>query len=332
MENSRKIKLLKLWELLKNNTDEKNPMSTNEIIKRLGEDGIEVDRKILYSDIDTLNSYGFEVMKTREKSNKYYVEDRSFDASEIKMLIDAVQAIGSITESKTETLIDKIAVLAGSKRGEALKSNVTKFSTVKSKNDGIYYSIDKVISAKENGTKISFNYFDYDTSFEKKYRMDKNDPSKKKLYVVNPVATVFDGGYYYLICYDDKHMDLSNYRIDRMDRVSVLEDKITPNKAVEKIDIAEHKRQLFGMFSGKPERVRFEISDDLVGTVCDAFGDRVRMSRLKTGRVECAVEVQAERMFIAWCCSFGNRLKVKYPASVVEKVKEHIRKTAEQYE
>ena len=53
-ENSRKIKLLKLWELLKSETDENHPMDTVEIIERLAKEGIEVDRKILYTDIETL--------------------------------------------------------------------------------------------------------------------------------------------------------------------------------------------------------------------------------------------------------------------------------------
>ena len=51
-ENSRKIKLLKMWEILKSQTDEEHPISTNELIAKLAIDGIEVDRKILYTDIE----------------------------------------------------------------------------------------------------------------------------------------------------------------------------------------------------------------------------------------------------------------------------------------
>ena len=59
---SRKIKLLKIWEILSQNTDEKNPMPTPVLIQKLAEYGIEVDRKILYSDIKLLNDFGYEVM------------------------------------------------------------------------------------------------------------------------------------------------------------------------------------------------------------------------------------------------------------------------------
>lgn len=40
--NSRKIKLLKIWEILSQNTDEKNPMPTPVLIERLSEYGIMV--------------------------------------------------------------------------------------------------------------------------------------------------------------------------------------------------------------------------------------------------------------------------------------------------
>ena len=83
-ENSRKIKLLKLWELLKRETDENHPMDTVEIIEKLSREGIEVDRKILYNDMDVLNSYGFEILKERGKRNRYYVIDRSFDLPEMQ--------------------------------------------------------------------------------------------------------------------------------------------------------------------------------------------------------------------------------------------------------
>ena len=115
-ENTRKIKLLKLWELLKRETDETNPMDTVEIIEKLSKEGIEVDRKILYSDIDTLNKFGFEVLKDRSRRNRYYVMDRSFDLPEVRILMDAVQGSAFVTEKKTEELIDKISSLAGSKK------------------------------------------------------------------------------------------------------------------------------------------------------------------------------------------------------------------------
>lgn len=157
--NSRKIKLLKIWEILNRDTDENNPMSTPVLIEKLSECGIEVDRKILYSDIKLLNNFGYEVMCHRSSSNEYYVADRKFDIPEIHILMDAVKAAGFITEKKTDELVNKIAQLAGSQRAEVLTRNVVEFNTTKSVNENIYYSVYEIATAIEEEKKITFTYF-----------------------------------------------------------------------------------------------------------------------------------------------------------------------------
>lgn len=61
-DNCQKIKLLKLYELLRQETDEQNPMTTMTIIERLGKMGISCDRRTLAKDMDVLNGQGYEVM------------------------------------------------------------------------------------------------------------------------------------------------------------------------------------------------------------------------------------------------------------------------------
>ncbi len=330
-ENTRKIKLLKLWELLKRETDETNPMDTVEIIEKLSKEGIEVDRKILYSDIDTLNKFGFEVLKDRSRRNRYYVMDRSFDLPEVRILMDAVQGSAFVTEKKTEELIDKISSLAGSKKGEILKEKVVRFGSVKSENEAILYSVDTIASAIEHKNKISFNYFNLDIRREKSYRMCKDDPTSVRQYKVNPVATVFANDQYYLVCYDDKHTGLANYRIDRMEKVKELDESIRENKDIEGIDLAERNRQMFGMFGGETQTVSLEADKTLLDVIFDKFGSRVEMYENKDGKLICKVEVQTGPMFIAWCCSFDSRLRVVSPPSAVNAVKSHLQKTLEQY-
>lgn len=49
-----KIKLLKIWEILKQDSDENNPLTTNQIIDKLAASGIVCDRRTLYQDIALL--------------------------------------------------------------------------------------------------------------------------------------------------------------------------------------------------------------------------------------------------------------------------------------
>ncbi len=59
--------------------------------------GISCESRTLAKDMEVLNDQGYEVMWCRVGKEKgYYVEDRSFSVSEIKILIDAVQAASFI--------------------------------------------------------------------------------------------------------------------------------------------------------------------------------------------------------------------------------------------
>ena len=65
-DQSQRIRALKVYEILCQETDEDNPLGTTLLISKLKLSGIECDRKTLYKDIKALNDYGFEVMCTRE--------------------------------------------------------------------------------------------------------------------------------------------------------------------------------------------------------------------------------------------------------------------------
>ncbi len=318
-EKTNKIKLLKLWELLSQNTDSEHPMGTPEILDRLKAMGIDCDRRTLYDDIKTLNSFGYEVDCVRGASNEYSVDSSAFDVTELRILMDAVQASSFITDKKTDALVDKIAHLAGSRRAEVLKQNIVAFNTTKSTNEHIYYTVNEISNAIISQKKIEFTYFKYDSDHERVYRTDEG--GEVKLYKVNPYATIFSDDKYYLVCYDDKHGEMSHYRVDRMERVRVLDEEITPTNSVKGFDIQSHKKQVFSMFTGERKNVVFEADVSLIDVIFDKFGD-IKMTE-RDDKVTFESEVQVSPTFIAWCCSFGNRLRVVSPPTVVHTIKDY---------
>ncbi len=322
---SRKIKLLKIWEILNRETDEEHPMSTPTLIARLAEIGIEVNRKVLYEDVKLLNANGYEIKHTRTSSNGYYVVDRSFDIPEIRVLMDAVQAASFITPKKTKGFVSRIAQLAGDKKAEVLQKNTVEFHTPKSDNEKIFYSVDAIGSAIEQHRQISFLYFDYDIKHNRVYRKDK------RRYVVNPLSTVFSMDNYYLMCYDDKHPNIGHYRIDRMDDVRIEETPITKSEESKQFDLSRHKRQLFGMFNGDDERVTFQAEKTLVDHIFDRFGDDVEIAYGEDNMVVFTADVKISIPFLGWCCSFGKMLKVMSPATVANQVKQYAADVAGQY-
>ena len=325
-QNATRIKLLKIWELLCQETDEEHPMESTAIIEKLNDMGIPCNRKTLYSDIQVLCDCGYEVLHQRGRKNSYYVLDRSFDLPELHILLDAVQAASFITEKKSAELIEKIASLAGSRSGEVLKRNIVAFNTTKNTNESIYYSVNEITLAITQGRKLSFTYFDYDGAHQRVYRKDG------QIYKVNPFATVFSNDNYYLICYDDKHNDMMHYRVDRMDQVTMLSDKSLPLPKGSRFNVKKHKKQLFGMFIGEEEKVKFEVDKTLLDVVYDKFGRDIKFSAKDDNTYVFSADIQVSPIFYGWCCAFGDKLKVVSPDNVVLGIKEHINQLKENYD
>lgn len=61
-----KIKLLVLYDILFNHTDEDHHLTTNQIVEMLTEKGIDVSRKIIPGDIELLNKFGYHPKSAEE--------------------------------------------------------------------------------------------------------------------------------------------------------------------------------------------------------------------------------------------------------------------------
>lgn len=317
-ENASKIKLLKILEILRQDSDEERPLSTPELCAKLNEQGIKCDRRVLATDIDQLIENGYDIVRVKERSTKYFIADRSFDVPELRILMDAVQAATFITLRKTEVLLDKIAELGGSHRAALLKRNVW-FNTTKHTNEDILYIINEIDNAITNGKQLSFIYFDYTAQGKREYR--KNG----ELYTVNPITTVFNNDNYYLVCYSDKHKDrVAHYRIDRMEKVNTESKDITPSAVAKQFDPAKHYNEVFGMFTGDTEQVTFEIDAKLLDAMIDRFGENIKFTTKESGKLTFTAQVQISPQFFGWCCSFEELLRVIAPSNILERMKQHL--------
>ncbi len=321
-ENSNKIKLLKLWELLKAESDEDRPLSTTVLIGRLKEMGISCDRRTLYADINTLKSFGYEIEKTRVgHACGYYVPERSFSVPELRILLDAVQAASFVTEKKTELLIEKIAALGGSYRAELMRKNCSSSNLAKHKNEHVLYSLSEIEDAITAGKKVSFCYYQHSVEGVLTVR---NDGER---YVVNPLATVFRDDNSYLLAYQTGKRFVKSYRIDRMREVKVEKQNITDREFAAKFDVRKFRMEAFQMFNGKPEKVMLVAEEELVNVIVDKFGEDVNIQRREDGKIVVTEEVCISPIFFGWCLSFGKKLKLVGPKSVRNEFAAYIKET-----
>jgi predicted DNA-binding transcriptional regulator YafY len=319
-ENYQKIKLLKIMEILRQETDEEHPMTKVELASRLVAMNISCSPRSLIRDIKLLNEQGYEIMERLMGHEKgYFVCDRSFSVPELKILIDAVQAASFVTDKKTGELIDKIAALGGSHRAGILKGNIVKFNTRKHRNETVYYTVGFIEDAIQKNKKIIFKYFDLDENGQKVYRRDGHH------YVVEPVALVFNEDNYYLIVYSEKHDNTANYRVDRIDSVEVLDDPISEKARSLRRKVARYTEEAFKMFNGQPETVTLRFSDKLIGPVLDKFGEVTKMTRVDDHTIEATVQVRIAPTFWGWLFQFGKQMKIVAPDEIKDQYKQQLR-------
>ena len=315
-ENYQKIKLLKIMEILRQETDEEHPMTKVELAARLVAMNVSCSPRSLIRDIKLLNEQGYEIMERLVGHEKaYFVCDRSFSVPELKILIDAVQAASFVTEKKTDELVDKIAALGGSHRAGILKGNIVKFNTRKHRNETVYYTVGFIEDAIQKNKKIIFKYFDLDENGQKVYRRDGHH------YVVEPVALVFNEDNYYLIVYSEKHDGTANYRVDRIDSVEILDDPVSDKARSLRRKVARYTEEAFKMFNGQSETVTLRFSDKLIGPVLDKFGEDTKMTRVDDHTVEATVQVRIAPTFWGWLFQFGTDMDIAQPETLKEEYK-----------
>ena len=107
--STQKLKALYLLDILSRETDEKHGLTVPEITSRLEEQGLSPNRKTLYADLEALENYGLDIIRSQDGHLiRYHLVTRTFELPELKLLVDAVQSSKFITENKSRQLIKKL--------------------------------------------------------------------------------------------------------------------------------------------------------------------------------------------------------------------------------
>lgn len=321
-DNCQKIKLLKVMEILRQETDEEHPIKTADLCARLEAMGITCNPRTVGRDVKVMNDHGYEIMyRTVDRGKAYYVSDRSFNVPELKILIDAVQAASFVTDDKAAELIDKIADLGGSHRSTLLKSNIVKFNTRKHSNEMVYHVVEHLEEAIQKNRQVSFKYFDLDETGQRVFRKTGNR------YIMEPIALVYSEDNYYLIPYNPKYDGTTNYRVDRMDSVEILEVPISKKAKSLRRKVGKYTESVFKMYNGEPEKVTLQFDEKLIGAVYDKFGEGTKMKRVDEHTIEAKVLVRIAPTFWGWVFQFAGQLRIVSPEHIIEAYQEQIRKS-----
>jgi len=313
--------------MLQEKTDEEHGLTMQEIIDELARYDIKAERKSIYDDIEALNYIGMDVEKeTAGGRTVYYLASRTFELPELKLLVDAVQSSKFITRKKSESLIRKIEGLASVHEAKKLARNVHVANRIKTMNESIYYTVDEIHSAIYQGKKIRFQYFKWNEKGEKSLRRDG------KVYKVSPWALTWDDENYYLVAFDSEAGIIKHYRVDKMVRLSLTDEKREGEDHFRNFDMALYSKKTFGMYSGRDEQVTLRCTNPMADPIIDRFGQDVLMRPVPGEEAfDVTVKVAVSPVFLTWIMNFGGEMKILSPEHVVRQQIELAKKTLELY-
>lgn len=311
-----KLKLLYIVKLLSESTDERHPVSTTDIIAYLDANGIHSERKSIYDDIDKLCQFGYDIIQIHSRlGGGYYMAGRDFELAELKLLVDAVQASRFITTRKSRSLIKKLEQMAGKYDAGKLQRQVYVAGRIKTENESIYYNVDSIHRAIQENRQIRFQYLDWNL---KKQLVPRANAER----TVSPWALIWREENYYLAAYDSADSVMKHFRVDKMGKAEVLEQKREGVKQFSQIDPASYTNQTFGMYSGDEESVTLQFPNRLVGVVLDRFGKDADIRPMTDRIFRVRVKVAVSGQFFGWLAGIGADAAIVSPVNVREQYRE----------
>lgn len=307
----------RLLKYLYENTDEEHPISTTELVRIFVAEDAHAKRKTVKDDIDVLVGEGFDVVTVRGRNNSFFLGTRKFELPEVKLLIDTVSSSRFISAEKSETLINKLTDMMSRHQAEKVCRHLYTAEHVKADNKQIYYIVDAVTDAINEGKKIRFQYFDYDGKKEKCLRHDGSE------YSVSPYALVWDDSHYYMCGYSDSKQMIVNYRVDRMCNTEIKDEKAVA--LPEGFSMDDYVRKQFHMFAGDEIEVVLECRDDMMKYIIDQFGEEVETRKVSEDTFQAKVHVADSPTFYGWVFPFEGKIQIVEPEEIREKYRSMVK-------
>ena len=299
-QEGQKSKLLTLLHIFEQKTDENHRLNVPQLVQLLEQQNILAERKSIYSDIETLRSLGYDIQLQRGRGGGYWLAGRTFELSELKLLVDAVQSSKVVSASTSSRLIHKLEALCSDYEGTQLQRQVYVDGRPKSDSKTLLYSIDALHSAINAGKMVKFRY-------------------KDGTRTVSPWQLAWEGGCYYLIAYQDEKApaNIRNYRVDRMSGVTVLDTPRRGRAEFCQFDLPAYLRKHFNMYGGPEHRVTLRCTADMEAAMRDRFGKTPTFIPESDGtHFHFDVPVCVSPQFYGWVCGFSGKVEVTSPAEV----------------
>ncbi len=211
-----KASIMYIYLILKKYSDENHILTANQIINYLEEQyEITMDRRALYRNISALQGVGIDIAQYKNNGEGYYLISRDFEAFDVRLLCDAIASSDMLQSNESKEIIKKLINTLSIYEGRMLERTTYIKEDLPSKRSKIFYNTDILIMAITQGVKVSAEMLSLG--------YDNNLCSDGNGIVFSPYATIWVEGNYYVIAKDENDDELTHYRLDRLDKICLLE-------------------------------------------------------------------------------------------------------------
>lgn len=321
----KKLALLRIWQILQKYSDYDHPLTQDDIVLHLENDyGISIERKAVGRNLSLLKEAGIEIESRRAGS---YLETREFEDSELKLLIDSVLCSQHINPRQSSDLIEKLCKLSN----KYFRSHVKNIHTVKdwnkTENPALFYNIELVDIAIEEGKQLQYDY--------NKYGLDKQ-LHKSSFQRVTPYQLILHNQRYYLMAYSGYWGNMTFHRLDRISNIRLYDKPAHPIRETpgyeSGIDYKKISSTMPYMYTDEPERIEFVTEPWMVDQVIDWFGKDIAVRDTDTPEKIVVSLWASPNAMEHWAMQYLNYVEVTAPAHLRDKIRENLRNGLKKYE
>lgn len=321
----KKLALIRILQILKENSDYDHPMTQEDIATKLeNEYGIVIERKAISRNISLLKESGVEIESRRAGS---YLDRRDFEDSELHMLIDGVLSSKHISARHSKDLIDRICSLSNKYFRSSVKHIHSVNDWSKTDNQALFYNIELIDAAIEEGKQIHYDY--------NKYGIDKKLHKTSQQYV-SPYLMILHNQRYYLMAYSEYWHNIVFHRLDRITNMTIIDRKATPIKNVPGYENGINYKELSStmpyMYSDQPEHIDFISDEGIIDQIVDWFGNDVRIMKSNDeGKVRVSVKASPTAMEF-WAMQYINHVEILSPEPLRIRMREVLNNGLKKYQ
>lgn len=319
----KKLALIRILQILKKYSDSLHLMTQEDIAQHLERDyGIIIERKAISRNLSLLKEAGYEIVSERAGS---YIEDREFEDSELRMLIDGVLSSRYITAKHSKDLIEKLCNMSNVYFRSHIKNIFSVNDWGKTDNQAVFFNIELVDEAIERAKQVKFVYNKYGTD-------KKLHPTKT--HTASPYQLILHNQHYYLMSYNEHWHNMAYYRLDRITNMTVTENPLTPITTLAGYESGINYKELAScrpyMYTDKLENIEFTADKSITDQIIDWFGKDINIS--ETGDEKITVRLKASPNAMEyWAMQYINFVEITKPAELRERIKSNLKKATEKY-